>query len=89
MKIQGLENRLSSLGSDNVKLYEKIRYMESFNDSRGRRNSFDVIFPFLKFKYIGLSINDSEEVINRYKTVYETSLDPFKNFNKEVLLLMY
>jgi uncharacterized membrane protein (DUF485 family) len=44
MKIQGLENRLSSLGSDNVKLYEKIRYMESFNDSRGKRNSFDVIF---------------------------------------------
>ena len=42
MKIKSLENDLSGYRTDNVKLYEKIRYMESFNDSRERRSSSDV-----------------------------------------------
>jgi homeobox protein cut-like len=32
--------------------------------------------------------NDSDDVMNRYRSAYETSLDPFKNFSKEVILFI-
>ncbi len=52
MKIKSLENDLSGYRSDNVKLYEKIRYMESFKNSRERRTSSDVRFDFISLSIL-------------------------------------
>lgn len=64
-----LTNEIDRLRSDNVKLYEKIKFLQSF--TKGSKNT-------------SISINDDDDsipVLNRYTTEYEKKLDPFSKFN--------
>eukprot|EP01087_Luapelamoeba_hula_P011731 TRINITY_DN3228_c0_g1_i1.p1 TRINITY_DN3228_c0_g1~~TRINITY_DN3228_c0_g1_i1.p1 ORF type:complete len:654 (+),score=154.40 TRINITY_DN3228_c0_g1_i1:86-2047(+) len=59
----------ANLRADNVKLYEKMRYLQSYNNFR--RESKDV--------ERGLD----SEIENRYKGMYEESVNPFVLFNRK------
>lgn len=64
-----LTNQIDKLRSDNVKLYEKIKFLQSF--SKGPKTT-------------SISLNDDDDsipVLNRYTTEYEKKLDPFSKFN--------
>lgn len=63
-----LTNEIDRLRSDNVKLYEKIKFLQSFTKSSKASS--------------GLTEDDeSIPVLNRYTTEYEKKLDPFSKFN--------
>ena len=66
-----LTNEIDRLRSDNVKLYEKIKFLQSVNTSKSSNKS-----P---------RDNDLEDeegnFLNRYNNEYEKRLDPFSNFN--------
>lgn len=64
-KVTNLQDQLQRLQQDNVSLYEKIRYQESYN-----RNSTS----------IELDSRGREDVSAKYKTQYEDRNDPFKSF---------
>merc|ERR1712130_8124 len=65
-QVQTLNSELSSLRSDNVKLYQKIQYLESYNSKRSNRSD-DL---------------ESGVVEDKYKPLYEESVNPFSDFNR-------
>jgi homeobox protein cut-like len=76
-----LENKLNQLQSDNIKLYEKLKYMESFSSKTlvnpQKSHSFT--------DYIGISFQPTEpDVTKKYRPLYEQSLDPFQHFHQQV-----
>jgi len=71
--------QVASLQSDNVKLYEKIRYLESYsNISRGRRDVTDI-----EAGAVGSGAKD-DAIETKYHKLYEDSVNPFVLFNKKV-----
>jgi len=67
-----LTNELDRLRSDNVKLYEKIKFLQSAPNNKQSRSEY------------GLETNDLDEsnhVLNKYTSDYENRLDPFTKFN--------
>ncbi|CAF0955737.1 unnamed protein product [Brachionus calyciflorus] len=65
-----LTNEIDRLRSDNVKLYEKIKFLQSFSSTGSKMTS--------------ISLNEDDDtmpVLNRYTTEYEKKLDPFSKFN--------
>ncbi|RNA18994.1 CASP isoform X2 [Brachionus plicatilis] len=64
-----LTNEIDRLRSDNVKLYEKIKFLQSF--SKGPKTTSISL----------MDDDDSIPVLNRYTTEYEKKLDPFSKFN--------
>ncbi len=74
-----LTNEIDRLRSDNVKLYEKIKFLQSFaGTSSNKSNDFESID--LK-ESIGASGNGGSNVLNKYTSEYEKRLDPFSKFN--------
>jgi len=78
-KSKDIELEVQSLKNDNIKLYEKIRYLQSFNNSsdhsynRGKKDqSYLVDMP-------QSSYNDND-VSEKYKVMYEDSINPFNEF---------
>merc|ERR1712173_74735 len=65
-QVQTLNAELSSLRSDNVKLYQKIQYLESYNSKRTNRSD-DL---------------EAGVVENKNKPLYEESVNPFSDFNR-------
>eukprot|EP00698_Gefionella_okellyi_P020989 TRINITY_DN6685_c0_g2_i1.p1 TRINITY_DN6685_c0_g2~~TRINITY_DN6685_c0_g2_i1.p1 ORF type:complete len:642 (-),score=188.97 TRINITY_DN6685_c0_g2_i1:17-1942(-) len=61
---------LESVKSDNLKLYKKVRYLESYR--AGSDDLSVVVQP-----------NDIEDVETRYRPIYEQQLDPFTRFNRQ------
>ena len=73
-KISDLTYEVTRLKADNVKLYEKMRYTESFNTGGvniliGRSGS--------------VKNGDAEAWHKKYEGMYEETLDPFKQFHKQ------
>ena len=64
-----LTNEIDRLRSDNVKLYEKIRFLQSV-DNGGKKTSRPMDFD-----------EDDNNVLNKYNNEYERKLDPFSNFS--------
>eukprot|EP00026_Physarum_polycephalum_P004196 Phypoly_transcript_04213.p1 GENE.Phypoly_transcript_04213~~Phypoly_transcript_04213.p1 ORF type:complete len:467 (+),score=45.30 Phypoly_transcript_04213:784-2184(+) len=69
---------LASYRQDNVKLYEKIRYLQSYNETRAGRGTNDIERGDTK----GNHMNDDLE--NKYGKLYEdTVVNPFAIFNRK------
>jgi len=69
-QMQILQGEIQHLKQDNLKLYEKIRFLQSCGPSGGGRSSLgsnsDVLVP----------------IETKYKSSYEQRLDPFSSFNQ-------
>ena len=69
-----LQSQVKELSADNVKLYEKIRFLQGYQASSGGEN----------FKSRSAAINiQSENIENRYQPQYEQRLDPFRTFSNQ------
>jgi len=72
-QLESKVTEIESLRADNIKLYEKIKYLESYGDfskSNKRGGSFDI------------EAFDGELDV-RYKKLYEDTVNPFTLFNKK------
>jgi len=83
-KGKDIELEVQSLKNDNIKLYEKIRYLQSFNKSTPY-NSYEQSYNRNKKDHtvnIPFQSNNSEDndVSEKYKTMYENSINPFNEF---------
>jgi len=68
-----LTNELDRLRSDNVKLYEKIKFLQSVpNQTRHKRSEADLESG---------DLDESNHVLNKYTSEYENRMDPFAKFN--------
>jgi homeobox protein cut-like len=61
------------LREDNVKLYEKIRYLESYNADAGKRRRRDL-------EAATTASGEPDDVERRYRPLYEASVSPFAQF---------
>lgn len=72
-KVLALETEARTLRTDNVKMYEKIKFLESYRPSAGSQGpSVDVEASI-----------DSMPNADKYKAMYEESLNPFTVFNQK------
>jgi homeobox protein cut-like len=71
-----LQSEIESLRGDNVKLYEKIRFLQSYNSNDRKFHKNSTGGPN------GMSVNNDELVLNRYTNEYEQKLDPFSKFTR-------
>lgn len=111
-QISNLRNETRTLQQDNVKLYEKIKYMQSYrggDDSSGSgvgagylgsaapSATVDFSSPFRSSGMTGRPTggqykkNDGDEIqmqgvdpTDRYRNIYEESMNPFEAFHKKV-----
>jgi len=68
-KSKALELQLKSLKNDNIKLYEKIKYLQTYVPGQLHSSTSDSM---------------GVDVENRYKEIYDTSVNPFVEFNRKV-----
>lgn len=71
-----LTNELDRLRSDNVKLYEKIKFLQSFSKKQNLEN-----FSNSNNYVTNENEDESFNVLNKYTNEYEKRLDPFSKFN--------
>jgi homeobox protein cut-like len=72
-----LTNEIDRLRSDNVKLYEKIKFLQSFAASNSSKsNDFETIDL-----EESIGSGSGSNVLNKYTSEYEKRLDPFSKFN--------
>lgn len=72
-QLQLLHNDMDQLRTDNVKLYEKIKFLQSYNGSGKRSTAIG----------IGAASNEFDEMASRkYAGEYEKQLDPFAKFSQ-------
>ena len=62
-----LQTEVKDLQADNVKLYEKIRYLQGYQQGSARNSSGSIAIP----------------VESKYKNQYEQRLDPFTAFSNQ------
>lgn len=74
---------VSRLENDNMQLYHKIRYLQSYrgNGSSGASGSFRVA-PNASFGQLEDGTGASSDVEARYRGMYEEKMNPFVQFNK-------
>lgn len=80
--ISDLRAEIKSLQSDNLKLYEKVRYMQSYRDS-GNNTAGPSNLGGSAGILNGV-MGRREEEIGRYKDKYEESMNPFEAFKGRV-----
>lgn len=68
-----VQTDLEALRQDNVKLYEKIRFVQNYNCIASA----------------GSSHNQEDEVLARYSNAYESRLNPFNQFGQQERQLRY
>ncbi|KAH7339558.1 CASP C terminal-domain-containing protein [Rhizoctonia solani] len=68
--ISELRNEIKTLQSDNMKLYEKVRYMQSYRDEGSA-----------SWSSVTAQANSD---LGKYRTMYEDSLNPFQAFRGQV-----
>ena len=73
-QISCLQAEVKELSSDNVKLYEKIRFLQGYQGSTGDNNTRS------RSAAIGMP---NEGVETRYQNQYEQRLDPFRTFSNQ------
>lgn len=80
-KILFVTNELDHLRTDNVKLYEKIKFLQSASGKK---------FSKAKRSDMEYDVDDHDErVLNKYTDAYESRLDPFSKFNYREKLKRY
>ena len=74
--ISELRTEVKSLQSDNLKLYEKIRYMQSYKEEAGLRPPTSQLDP--------LPAPTRLDDMTKYHTRYEEAMNPFEAFRGRV-----
>ncbi|KAJ1330779.1 hypothetical protein BSLG_009231 [Batrachochytrium salamandrivorans] len=84
--ISNLRYEISNLKADNVKLYEKLRYAESYSVNKNSSGSTS----HRNSSQVGISIDPQnsrftgqDNISSKYSGMYEESLDPFRRFHKQ------
>lgn len=81
--ISDLRAEIKGLQADNLKLYEKMRYMQSYRPDGASSSSGPAVGGLG-----GVGINRGrEDEIGRYKDKYEESMNPFEAFKGRVSAL--
>ncbi|KLT45785.1 putative Golgi vesicle transport-related protein [Cutaneotrichosporon oleaginosum] len=73
--ISDLRVEIKGLQADNLKLYEKVRYMQSYRD-----NTPGTSTPSGTAGMLNGALRSREDEIGRYKDKYDESLNPFEAF---------
>lgn len=74
--ISELRTEIKSLQSDNLKLYEKVRYMQSYKEEAGSRA------PTLQLDPLPAPGRDDD--MSKYHARYEEAMNPFEAFRGRV-----
>lgn len=79
--ISDLRTEIKSLQADNLKLYEKVRYMQSYRDNVGPSGSqAGTSTPGGTAAMLNGALRSRDDEIGRYKDKYDESLNPFEAF---------
>jgi homeobox protein cut-like len=78
---------MTRLEQDNMQLYQKIRYLQSYHPNNNHSNSNMSLFHQHQQDFSNIEEGYTEErgrmdVENRYKNIYEEKMNPFAQFNK-------
>ncbi|VDP92111.1 unnamed protein product [Echinostoma caproni] len=83
--LTSVQRELESVRADNVKLYEKIRFLQSYSSPIGARSE-----SFAAGSGSGLSGNNrvsvhlgSDPTVLKYSQAYEAHMDPFNQFSRQ------
>jgi len=71
-KLGKKDREMETLKTDNVNLYEKIKYLQSYGSSQ-----------FERHKSVDLEASKIDELENKYSKLYEDSVNPFVIFNRK------
>ena len=84
--ISDLRNDIKSLQQDNLKLYEKVRYMQSYRtEEANAAGPSSITASFVPGPQNAIpNIPKSDESMNRYKNMYEERMNPFEAFRGRV-----
>ena len=85
--ISVLQREVDSLRGDNVKLYEKIKFLQSYPGTVRKSQDmglFQCLYCPLSLFHPQRKSVDDRETMNRYSSQYEAHLDPFAAFNAKV-----
>ncbi|PFH53829.1 hypothetical protein AMATHDRAFT_73241 [Amanita thiersii Skay4041] len=72
--ISELRTEVKSLQADNLKLYEKVRYMQSYREEAGSRPPTSQLDP------LPVPASGGIDDIGKYRARYEESMNPFEAF---------
>ncbi|KAJ6587105.1 CASP C terminal-domain-containing protein, partial [Mycena vulgaris] len=75
--ISELRTEIKNLQSDNLKLYEKVRYMQSYREEAGSRPVTSQLDPLPAPS--GSSARPADDM-SKYRTRYEEAMNPFEAF---------
>ena len=78
--VSELRNEIKTLQADNLKLYEKVRYLESYSAGVGSGSPA----PTSLRNLVGNTRRDEE--LGKYKSMYEDQMNPFEAFKGRVCL---
>ncbi|TPX38619.1 hypothetical protein SeMB42_g06626 [Synchytrium endobioticum] len=93
VKVQSQTSELESLKSDNLKLYEKLRYTQSMFHS-GRASAASSSRDDRRSHYVDVAVQghnlavrygnsgNQDTVTSKYANMYESRLDPFSRFSR-------
>ncbi|PLW23037.1 hypothetical protein PCASD_11030 [Puccinia coronata f. sp. avenae] len=74
-------NEMKSLQNDNLKLYEKVRYLQSYRDNLGNTTLNDQASRFSRFhSSIPSTVSRKDEELSKYRGIYEEHMNPFEKF---------
>lgn len=76
---------MKSLQSDNIKLYEKVRYMQSYRDEVAAGPSTSTLNPISRNRAEGAGRTDD---LSKYRARYEDAMNPFEAFRGRVSLVV-
>lgn len=76
--ISELRTEIKTLQADNMKLYEKVRYMQSYRDGSS------VPLTTSAAPISSGSSSTANDGISKYSTMYEASMNPFEAFRGRV-----
>jgi len=74
--ISELRNEIKTLQNDNLKLYEKVRYMQSYREDSGSR-------PVSQLDPLPAPASARDDM-SKYQTRYEEAMNPFEAFRGRV-----
>jgi len=91
--ISELRTEVKSLQSDNLKLYEKVRYMQSYRE-QGSVSQLDPLPPSSSSAFNGSgSVNgggsgggSGRDELGKWRTRYEEAMNPFEAFRGRVCI---
>ncbi|KAF7428227.1 hypothetical protein PC9H_007448 [Pleurotus ostreatus] len=74
--ISELRSEIKNLQADNLKLYEKVRYMQSYREEAGSRPPTSQLDPLPAPAGSGTGLDD----MGKYRARYEEAMNPFEAF---------